>query len=197
MLSDSIAKYVTLNNGDVLAFRGDTITRLTDRIAFSEVDVKGYARIIVHVGSNDLSNLVKRGNGRTVSMFEMLARYKALRNTIKQKNSSALLIISSILPRKTGFLVFRPFTQGMNFALERWCAKSRGSFVFLPSFRQFLYEGLPMTELFSEKDGLHLRGAGVVQLQTCFQQGLSTGHLLMNLRSKRTKMLAEVEYVWK
>ena len=43
VLSDSIAKYVRVNDKtDVLAFPGDTVRRLTDRIAFGEVSVVGY-----------------------------------------------------------------------------------------------------------------------------------------------------------
>ena len=198
VLSDSIAKYVKIGDkGDVVAFRGDTIRKLTDRIAFGEVDLKKYNRIIVHVGANDLSNLVRDGRSKTVTIFDILHRYKTLFRTIKSLNSNALVLFSSILPRTQGNVVMRPFAQGLNFALEKWCAKSLGIRVFLPSFRWFLEDGQPVEDMFSDSDGIHLRGAGVVQLTSCFVQGLSTGNLLNSLRKKRTRKLATLVYKWR
>ena len=196
ILADSMAKYVSSQpeKVDVRAFRGDTVRRLTDRIAFGEVDVRGYSRILIHVGCNDISNLISKGELRYVSIIQMMDRFRALRNTLRRKNSSALLLFSSVLPRRTGYKLYKPLIHGLNFALEKFCAKSRGTNVFVPSFRVFLSRGQPRTELFSESDGLHVNGAGVIVLEACFQQALSTGYLMVRVKTKRARKLADLPY---
>ena len=49
--------------------------------------------------------------------------------------------------------------------------------MYISSYRSFLAGGEPREELFA-KDGLHLNGAGVDILKACFQQALSTEHLI-------------------
>ena len=195
MLSDSIGKYAQINaHTEVKAFRGDTVRRLTDRIAFSQVSVRGYSRILIHVGSNDISNLIEKQELRSVTIFNIMERFRALRNTIRRQNSGALLLFSSILPRKDNYTLYRPFIHGLNFALEKFCAKSRGCNIFVPSYRQFLEYGQPIPGLFSDKDGLHLDGSGVVVLDGCFQQALSTGYLMTRVKCKRNEKLANLPY---
>ena len=182
------------DNIDVRAFRGDTVRRLTDRIAFGEVNVVGYARILIHVGSNDISDFVSRRHPRSTTFMHVLDRFGALRNTIRRKNSSALLLFSSVLPRKDDYALFKPYIQGLNFALAKICAKTGGTNIFVPSYRAFLKYGEPRPELFADNDGLHLSGAGVVMLESCFQQALSTGYLMLNLKSKSTRKLSQIPY---
>ena len=195
VLSDSIAKYVTINdNTDVRAFRGDTVSRLTDRIAFGEVDVRGYSRILIHVGTNDVGNLFSKGEHRTMTIFRIMDSFHSLRDTIRRRNSSAMLLFSSILPRRNRYKLFRPYIQGLNFALEKFCAKSRGANVFIPSYNCFLLNGEPRHSLFSDSDGLHLKGAGVVKLQGCFQQAFSSGYLRVRVLCKQTRDMAAIKY---
>ena len=190
VLTDSMAKYCKLQNVVLLAFKGDTIKRLTDRIRFErDVDVSGYDRILIHVGSNDISNLVDSGRYRSVTIFDMLDRYKALRSSIRRRNSKAIILFSAILPRVERYELFRGYVSGLNFALEKWCAKTCGTCVFIPSFSAFIARGKPKAALFSEKDGLHLAGAGVDVLEGIFEQALSTGYLLTRINSGRTRML--------
>ena len=194
VLSDSMAKYVSINAcTDVQSFRGDTVWRLTDRIAFNRLSVKGYARILIHVGANDLSNMVDEDE-RYVTVFTLINRFKALRNVIRRQNKNALLLFSSVLPRVNRYHIFKPLCHGLNFALEKMCARSKGSNVFVASYKRFISFGSPREELFAENDGLHLNGAGVVELTACFQQALSTGHLMGRVGAKRRKRLAKLPY---
>ena len=124
--------------------------------------------------------------------MEILVFLRILLLTIRRFNPNALVIFSSILPRIKGNRIMKPFVQGMNFAIEKWCAKSGGQCVFLPSFRWFLHEGKPVEDYFSRKDGLHLDGQGIVRLADCFVQGFSTGYLMSRLRKKRTERLARM-----
>ena len=52
--------------------------------------------------------------------------------------------------------------------------------MFILSYRSFLAGGEPREELFA-KDGLHFNGAGVDRLEACFQQALSTEHLMVRV----------------
>ena len=189
MLADSMAKYVTIQDTDIRAFRGDTIKNLNDRIRFDKINLKGYTKILIHVGSNDVSNLLKVGQ-RTVTIFDVMDRYVALRHSIRRRNSQAVLIFASVLPRVNRFHLFRPYISGLNFALEKWCAKTGGTCIYAPMYDPFLNtRGSPNAALFSDSDGLHVDGTGVDVVEGCFGQAFSTGHLLTRLRAKHTKML--------
>ena len=62
ILTDSIGKNLTVNECcTLLAVGGDTLQRLTDRIYFGECAIDGYSRILIHVGTNDVSNSLKYG----------------------------------------------------------------------------------------------------------------------------------------
>lgn len=188
LLSDSMAKYVRVQSATVSAFRGDTISRLTDRIRFGDVDVSGFTRILIHVGTNDISNMTEG-----VTLGEILRRFKTLRSMIRRRNSAAMLLISSLLPRNLQFRKFKSYMYGLNFAIEKWCSKSSGACVFIPSYRAFLADGVPRAELFA-RDGLHLNGAGTDRLEACFQQAFSSGYLEERVRSDRVVKLSKVCY---
>ena len=190
-----MGKYLQIGDkADVRAFPGATVRRLTDEVAFDNVQVAGYARILIHVGCNDISDLVGKRRYRHVSIFDMMARFRVLRAVIHNKNSTAVVLFSSVLPRQDRYSIFRPYIQGLNFALEKLCAKSAGASVFVPSFRIFLSGGKPRAELFAESDGLHLNGAGSVMLNACFQQAFTAGFLRTRLRCNYTRKLAALPY---
>ena len=92
--------------------------------------------------------------------------------------------------------------MGLNFAIEKWCAKSGGTCIFIPSFHSFLsrthpvpaQRGEPNSALFSDSDGLHPDGAGVDVLESIFQQAFSTGYLLTRIRADRTQLLKALPY---
>lgn len=189
-----MAKYVKAHDVDVRAFRGDTIKKLTDRIRFDGVEVKGYSRILIHVGTNDIINMVDSGKHRDTTVFDLIDRYHLLRDTIRRRNSKAVLIFSAILPILNRYKLFRGYIRGLNFALEKWCAKSRGVRVFIPSFNAFIARGRPKAALYAESDGLHLSGAGVDLLESILQQALSTGYLLTRVRSDKVRELKCVRY---
>lgn len=159
ILGDSIPKYAQAKGTKVTACRGDTLGRVTDYIRFQQVKVSGFSRILIHLGSNDMSDLLNSGEIAKTLVKDVLRRFSALRNSIRRRNSGAVLIFSAIIPRMSGYGRFKPFLYGINFALEKWRAKSRGACIFIPSFRCFLDTGRPMAELYGQ-DGLHLKGTG-------------------------------------
>ena len=196
VLTDSMTKYVEISDCEVLPFPGITVKKLTDRIRFGQINVYGYSRILIHVGSNDLSNMIDSGRSRRPSIFDMMDRFLSLRNSIRRRNSQAVLLFSAVLPRVNRYKLFKAFIRGLNFAVEKMCAKSQGACIFIPCFDAFLSEftGLPNTALFSERDGLHLDGAGVDKLEGIFQQALSTGYLFVRVRAERTRILQAYRY---
>ena len=61
VLTDSVGKYTKVPSAKVKAYLGETLTRLADRIRLDGVDVSRVSRILVHVGTNDISNLLDSG----------------------------------------------------------------------------------------------------------------------------------------
>lgn len=189
VVTDSMGKYLELGDTDVRAYRGYTITNVTDRIRFGQLNVAGYSRILIHVGSNDISNMIDQGEHRVTTIFDMMGRYVALRNSIRRRNSRAILLFSSVLPRVNRYKLFRAYISGLNFAIEKWCAKTSGTCIYIPCFNSFISHGKPKSALFSGKDGLHLDGGGVDVLEGLFQQALSSGYLRVRLNTERTRKL--------
>ena len=184
VLTDSLGKYTKVPGAKVKAYPGETLTRLVDRIRFDGVDVSQVSRILVHVGTNDISNLLDSGRIKHTTPLELLRHFSTLRSVIRRRNSRAVIIFSSVLPRLRKFETYKPYAAGLNFCLEKWCAKSGGACVYIPSYRNFLKGGRPRSELFA-KDGLHLNGAGVDCLE-------STAYLVDRVTAGRTRRLAKL-----
>ena len=160
VLTDSLGKYTKVPGAKVKAYPGETLTRLADRIRFNGLDVSRVSRILVHVGTNDIFNLLDSGRIKDTTPQELLRCFSTLRSVIRRRNSRAVIMFSSVLPRLRKFEVYKPYATGLNFCLEKWCAKSGGACVYIPSYKNFLKGGRPRCELFA-RDGLHLNGAGV------------------------------------
>ena len=197
MLSDSIAKYVAISNTDVLPFRGITITGLSNRIRFDGLQLEGYSRILVHVGTNDLSNMFRYERHRRTTIFDIMERYTALRNSIRRRNKCAVIMFTSILPRAFKTKLMRSYITGVNFALEKFCARSDGTRVYIPAYKAFMSKfekDQPNKALFSENDGLHLEGPGVDKLEAIMQQAFSTEYLIDRVSCGQTLRLRDLSY---
>ena len=96
VLTDSMAKYVVVDGRPVSAFRGDTIERLTDRIRFGSVDVSTPSRILIHVGSNDISDMLRKDKRNREGLHDILRRYRILHTMICNRNSHAQSINQSL-----------------------------------------------------------------------------------------------------
>ncbi len=179
VLSDSIAKNVIVKNTKVAAFPGDTIKRLTDRICFGEVDLSQYDSVLIHIGTNDISDLICKNLLATTGPNDILRRFKVLRDVVRKQNPKAIIFFSSILPRATGLAVKKPspavlghLAYGINHMISKWLSTSTSTF-FVRSDKWFRSHGEVRDELFSDSDGLHLNGGGTHRLSQCFSQVLS------------------------
>ncbi len=83
--------------------------------------------------------------------------------------------------------------RGINFSIEKWCAKSQGSCIFVPSWRWFVSRGAPIEALYA-KDGLHLNGAGCGALQAGIQQALVEATMPDRVTARRTVRLAALPF---
>ena len=106
VLTNSLGKYVKLPRAVVKAFPGETVSKLTERIRFGQVDVARQERILIHVGTNDVADLLSSGRARSVTPQQVLRKYKVLRDVIRRRNSRALILFSSILLRLKQFSKF-------------------------------------------------------------------------------------------
>jgi len=170
------------------------VGQLNDLVSFENVNVHGYSVILIHAGTNDLAKLIENGKIHQVTVQEILEFYKQLRNSIRRRNNYAILLFSAIIPRHQDFELFYPYAYGLNFAIEKWCARSKGTCIFIPSHKVFLAYGKPKQCMYSVSDGLHPRGAGKDTLEAYFQQALTVSSMLERTNSKRTQKLANLPY---
>ncbi len=103
------------------------------------------------VGTNDISQLVDSGLIKTVTVHDIKHKYEALRKVIPHSNRHATLIFSAILPHAHQFNLFFPLIFGLNFALEKWCAKFVGKRIFIHTHKLFLRRDKPKSEQFSNR----------------------------------------------
>ena len=111
----------------------------------------------------------------------IMNRYTALLNSIRPRNKTAFIMFAAILPRVNKFKLLSGYIRGLNFALEKFCAKTDGTCVFIPAYQPFmskLVKNEPNRALFSQSDGLHLEGPGLDKLEEIIQQAFSTEYLL-------------------
>ncbi len=99
LISDSIAKYVVVDDVTVRAFPGNTVLQVLDKVRFGEVSVHNQRAVMLLVGTNDIANITT-----DVTFEDFLCRFKALVDLIKARNSHVILLICSILPR---FVILR------------------------------------------------------------------------------------------
>ena len=97
-----------------------TVTKLTDKIRFVQVDVARQERILIHVGTNDVvDSLSCSGSARAVTPQQVLRKYKVWRDVIRRRKSRALIIFYLITLMLKQYSRFKPYVLGQNFTLEK------------------------------------------------------------------------------
>ncbi|CAG2214872.1 unnamed protein product [Mytilus edulis] len=156
IVSDSIAKYVKLENADVFTFRGASIGEITYQLNKNKGSIyEGYKCLVIHCGTNDIHIL---------SIDQFKSAYCNLISTAKLLFPSMVIALSGILPRPVDFEETGQKIKEVNMALLNLCLSYKVEFIH--SYRYFLKCGKPKVELFAYKDGgLHLNCEGTRQLK--------------------------------
>ena len=94
IISDSITKYVLLENAEVVVLRGANIGEIGYKLDRNKKMFEKYMNFIVHVGTNDAQKL---------SNDQFKSAYCNLITRVKTLFPSAVIGISSILPRPVDF----------------------------------------------------------------------------------------------
>ena len=133
----------------------------------STIKVEGYQFIVVHIGTNDLSN------GRTA--VEVSWDLKELIELIRRSNSGAILLVSGVLYRpKDDRTTFRKVNE-FNVAMKRVCDHFR-SVMFMRSHSLFKSGSTLLTQLY-DNGGLHLNREGQGRFGSYLRARLTRGCL--------------------
>ncbi len=87
--------------------------------------MKGHGKILIQVGINDLYELVESDDIHKTTVHDIMRHYETLREVIRCRNAGAILLFSSILPLCEKCEMYYPYVYGINFALDKWCSKSK------------------------------------------------------------------------
>ena len=161
IVSDSIAKHVQGIEGvDMRPFPGDTIAKIVRRLETKQVRLDKYDYILLHVGTNDIDDKVPFHN--------MISDFGNLLGVVRKLKPTIKIIISSILPRPVDYDNTDNPSRRVNGYLEKFMSKTM-KFLFIKSYRPFMFGGKPRRELFAKRDGgLHLNTEGTSRLRYYF-----------------------------
>ncbi len=78
-MADAILKYLAwIDSLHVSAHKGKKVLQLADKVVFADILVSGYQYILIHVGTNDLSELVSTDKIKQYTVHHLMARYRVL-----------------------------------------------------------------------------------------------------------------------
>jgi hypothetical protein len=150
---------VSLENAEGFVLRGANIGEIIYKLERNKKMFEKYMNFIVHVGTNDVQKL---------SNDQFKSAYCNLFTRVKTLFPSAVIGISSILPRPVDFEKNHEKFLKVNYDLNELCNKYKVNFIH--SYRYFMKSGKPLVELFAYKDGgLHLNYEGSRQLGIYFK----------------------------
>ena len=165
-----------IRNTEVVALPGYTISGMADRITFGKVEVPGVAALLIHVRTNDIPPL-SAPLGHQVKSFQAIkAEYKALIDVVRSFNPHCYIVMSAIIPCPVDHVLTWYRVQRVNDGL-RELSELSPRLIFNPTYKFFVKCGQPQEQYYTQRDRLHLRGAGVLRLRQAFQQALAPKNL--------------------
>ena len=177
MLSDSMLRGIrigTRENTDLIARGGAKVRDLTSSIYYDSdrngvrcIKVSGYKIILLHVGTNDLSN------GRTA--IEVALDMKELLDVIRQSNREAVVVVSAILYRPVDDVSTFRRVNVINAEIKRVTERFR-SVLFIRSHTLFKSGDTLLVQLYDAR-GLHLNRRGLDRFGAYLRARLSRGCL--------------------
>ena len=169
---------------------GKKIHSLCKELREGQIDIDGYEVIGLLIGTNDISDWVVCEHGlvgyrtklkwchvprKTVTWDMVLANFGRLMETIRQLNSSATIVMSSIIPTPGDWEWSKEACIELSDHIQRWCCEQQESdipCIFTPTHKFFMKNGKPVMEYFGW-DGVHLSESGLGRVRQSLQQALS------------------------
>ena len=144
----------------VQAFRGDSISKLTNRIKTKEADLSKFDFVILHVGTNDIAN--------KASFEHIISDYGNLIGVCRNVKPSLKIVVSAIIPRPVDHEITDGIIRQVNTHLNNVMSKDM-NFRFICTYKPFTHCGKVKRELFAKRDGgLHLNFEGTNRLKYFF-----------------------------
>ena len=155
IVGDSIIKLLKVTNqADVVSFPGINIDRLYWKIRLSGLKLSQYKIIVLHVGTNDIASF---------SPVDFVRKYLRLISAVKKCNESAIVAVSSILPRPRDPDQVNNQIAFINRELKKFGLQL--GFSFIPSYRPFILKDKSINLNLFACDKLHLSFRGSVALR--------------------------------
>ena len=112
LIGDSIIKNVSGIDGcSIQSFRGDTISKLANKIFSKVAKLLPYDYVILHVGTNDIGNRAPFDN--------IIKDYANLLGIIRKLHPTVQIIVSAIIPRPCDYDVSDPMVRDINSYLNK------------------------------------------------------------------------------
>lgn len=197
VLGDSLSKRIgKIKDCENFSRKGKTFSGMTDFVINNNVDVRERLAILIALGTNDISQaLVRRRNtqremfyvGRPrkplITVEHIIEAFKCLVYEIRQRNRTAKLLFSAIIPRPTEYYESEPMIRQVNKGIEHVCEEY--GMIFLYTYTFFCKGGLPVKGFYADNDDLHLSDGGSGRLTHCFRMSLAKSHLANPVKRKK------------
>ena len=163
LIGDSIIKNVSGIDGcSIQSFRGDTISKLANKIFSKVAKLLPYDYVILHVGTNDIDNRAPFDN--------IIKDYANLLGIIRKLHPTVQIIVSAIIPRPCDYKVSDPMVRDINSYLNKVMSRDM-NFKFVCTYKPFTHCGKPKVQLYAKNDGgLHPNTEGSNRLEHFFLQ---------------------------
>ncbi len=189
VITDSIPKRVgddAMKDTTLRYFRGKTLSDIGDFIENGSIRLQGFETIMIHVGTNDVSNLMRHNSTvkaelrlydfsflKLMDYTDIVQGFIALVNIIRQYNRRAVIVFSGIIPRVVDHSRSDPIIRAVNKDIQSFCESHSSNMLFYPTYRWFVHAGQPVSTYYAKKDKLHLTDVGSARLRQAFQTIMS------------------------
>ena len=172
---------------------------LARRIENGHIAVASRAAILVHVGTNDVNNAIRNNNSlarelkcsgtskrQFIQPLNIVDRYKHMVAIIRARNKHCKIVLSAILPRRTGVEQEDYCSVQVNKAVMDYCMDT-DNVVFNPTYKWFKHCGRPVVHYYAKRDTLHLSDPGSERLAQAFRMALADANLSKESHCKKRK----------
>ena len=166
IVSDGIPKDVTDIEGVKLqVFCDDTISQIAERLQSGEASLENFDYVLFHVGTNDVSN--------KASFDNIFSDFGNLLGVCRKVKLDIKIIISAMIPRPVDHEESGHFLKKINAYLLKTMSKNL-NFMFIQTYRPFMYCGKLRPELYAKDDGLNLNAEGASRLRYYFLRTIAS-----------------------